>query len=162
MGGPVGADAVIPAAAPFGRLRLALLRLRARGRLVAEGRVGLGRRVRVRVAPGARVVLGEGCFVGDGVRIEAVAGEVRIGARTLIGERAVLVSLAGVTVGEDCVIGDFAAVTPGDPPLRREPVRLGDRVRLGAHAAVEAGASLADGTVVGSYVVVVAEGARSA
>jgi carbonic anhydrase/acetyltransferase-like protein (isoleucine patch superfamily) len=158
----MGADVVIPAAAPLGRARLALLRLRGRGRIAVEGRVTLGRGVRVNVAPGARVVLGDGCFLGDGARIEAVAGEVRIGARTLVGARAIVVGLAGVSIGEDCVIGEFAAVTPGDPPLRREPVTIDDRVRIGAHAAVEGGATLAAGAVVGSYVVVAADEARSA
>lgn len=162
MARPIGADVVIPTAAPLGRVRLALLRLRGRGRIVVEGRVTLGRGVRVNVAPGARVVLGDECFLGDGARIEAVAGEVRIGARTLIGARAIVVGLAGVSIGEDCVVGEFAAVAPGDPPLRREPVRIGDRVRIGAHAAVLPGATLAAGTVVGSYVVVAGEEARSA
>lgn len=162
MARPIGADVVIPTAAPLGRMRLALLRLRGRGRVVVEGRVTLGRAVRVIVAPGARVVLGDECFLGDGARIEAAAGDVRIGARTLIGARAIVVSLAGVSVGADCVIGEFAAIAPGDPPLRREPVQLGDRVRIGAHAAVLPGATLAAGTVVGSYVVVAGEEARSA
>lgn len=162
MARPIGADVVIPTAAPLGRVRLALLRMRGRGRIVVEGRVTLGRRVRVSVTPGARVVLGDECFLGDGVRIEAMAGEVRIGARTLVGARAIVVSLAGVSIGEDCVLGEFAAVTPGGPPLRHEPVEIGDRVRLGAHAAVHPGVKLAPGTVVGSYVLVAGEEARSA
>ena len=162
MARPIGADVVIPTAAPLNRLRLALLRLRGRGRIVVEGRVTLGRRIRVNVAPDARVVLGDECFLGDGARIEAPVGEVRVGARTLIGARAIVVSLAGVSIGEDCVIGEFAAVAPGDPPLRRDPVQIGARVRIGAHATVLGGATLAAGTVVGSYVVVAGEETRSA
>ena len=42
MSAPTGADAVIPEPARFGGARLALLRLRARGRLRLEGRVTLG------------------------------------------------------------------------------------------------------------------------
>ena len=51
---PTGADAVIPEPARFGGARLALLRLRARGRLRVEGRVTLERDVAIRVAKGAR------------------------------------------------------------------------------------------------------------
>ena len=159
MPAPIGADAVIPSPARFQRLRVA--RLRRRAGVEVQGRVVLGRGARVNVAPGARVVLGDDCYLGPGARLEAVAGVLALGARTLVGERAILVSMAGLSTGEDCVIGAYAAVTPG-APLRREPVRLGDRVRLGAHAAVEPGADIPDGTVVGSYVVVAAEEVRSA
>ena len=113
---PTGADAVIPEPARFGALRLALLRLRARGRLRVEGRVTLGRDVAIRVAEGAGVVLGDGVYLGSGCRLEALDGTLRLGARTLVGPRAFVVSLAGMEVGADCTIGGFAGRRrPGGP-----------------------------------------------
>ena len=39
-------------------------------------------------------------------------------------------------------------------PLRTSPIRVGDGARIGARAAILAGAGLGDGAVVGSYAVV--------
>ena len=57
------------------------------------------RGVRVSVAPGARVRLEDGCLLGEGCRIEAKAGTVRIGPDARLGARSVLVALAGIDVG---------------------------------------------------------------
>jgi carbonic anhydrase/acetyltransferase-like protein (isoleucine patch superfamily) len=148
---PAGADAVVPLPARFGGLRLAVLRLRARGRLRIEGSVSLGRGVAVRVAAGADVVLGDGVHLGDGCRLEALDGRLRLGARTLVGPRAFVVSLAGMEVGEDCVIGDFAGVGVPGAPGRSGPVAIGARSRIAAHGTVESGATVPAGSVLGSY-----------
>jgi UDP-3-O-[3-hydroxymyristoyl] glucosamine N-acyltransferase len=140
--------------AAIGSLRLALMRLRSRGRLRVEGRVTLGRDARIEIARGASVVLGHGVHLGAGSRLEALAGELRVGAGTLIGDRVFVVGLAGVAIGRDCVLGDFAAVGVPGAPGAPKPARLGDGVRLGAHAVVEAGADVAPGSVVGSHAVV--------
>ena len=151
MPAPTGADAVIPEPARFGGARLALLRLRARGRLRVDGRVTLERDVAIRVAKGAQVALGEGVHLGAGCRLEALEGTLRIGARTLVGPRAFVVSLAGMEVGEDCSIGDFAGVGVPGAPGRRGPVTIGARSRIAAHATVDSGATLPPGTVLASY-----------
>jgi acetyltransferase-like isoleucine patch superfamily enzyme len=151
MDAPAGADVVVREPARFGGLRLALLRLRAAGRLRVEGRVTLGRDVAIRVAKGAQVVLGDGVHLGAGCRLEAVEGTLRLGARTLVGPRAFVVGLAGMDVGEDCVIGDFAGVGVPGAPGRRGPVAIGARSRIAAHATVDSGATLAPGTILASY-----------
>jgi acetyltransferase-like isoleucine patch superfamily enzyme len=148
---PTGADVVVPEPARFGGLRLALLRLRARGRLRLEGRVTVGRDVAIRVAEGADVVLGDGVHLGSGCRLEALDGTLRLGARTLVGPRAFVVSLAGMEVGADCTIGGFAGVGVPGAPGRSGPVTIGERSRIAAHATVESGATLPPGTVLASY-----------
>jgi acetyltransferase-like isoleucine patch superfamily enzyme len=164
LSAPIGADAVIPAPRDrLGGLRLARLRLAARGRLEVRGRVRVERRVRVAVAPGARVVLEHGCLLAEGCRIEAAGGTVRIGPGARVGSRALLVALAGIDVGAGCVVGEWAMIADHEPtyedperptrlqPLHTAPVRLGDGARVGAHAALLAGATVAPGEVVGSY-----------
>jgi acetyltransferase-like isoleucine patch superfamily enzyme len=147
-------------------MRVAWLRLAARGRLELRGRAGAQRGVRVRVTPGARVVLEDGCLLGEGCRIDAVAGTVRIGPGTLVGARSVLVAEAGIDVGAGCVVGDWALVADAEPtyddperPTRLQPrrataVRVGDGARLGTHAVLRAGATIAPGAVVAPYEVV--------
>lgn len=145
------------------RLRLAWLRLPARGRIEVRGRVGAEPGVRVRVAPGARVVLEDGCLLGEGCRIEAAGGTVRIGAGARLGARSVLVAHGGIDVGARSVVDDWALIADVEPtyadpeqptrlqPLRIAPVRLGDGARVGTHAVVRAGATLAPGEVVAAY-----------
>jgi len=158
---PIGADAIVPEP-PSRRaaVRLARLRLAARGRLQVHGNVQVERGVRVN-ASGGRVVLEDGCLLGAGCRIEAAGGDVRIGPRAQVGARAVVVALAGIDVGADCVVGEWAMIADAEPtfddaerptrqqPLRSAPVVLGDGARIGAHATILA--SVAAGEVVGSY-----------
>jgi acetyltransferase-like isoleucine patch superfamily enzyme len=144
-------------------LRLARLRLAARGRLTVRGTPALERGVRITIAPGARVVLEDGCLLGAGCRIEAAQGTVRIGTGTRLGARSLLVALAGIDIGADCTVGEWAVIADHEPtyedaerptrlqPLRTAAVRLGDGARVGAHAALTAGAALAPGEVVASY-----------
>lgn len=110
----------------------------------------MGRKVVLRAAPGARLVVEAGVALGDGARLEAFDGVLRVGAGSAIGTHA---SLAGaVTVGRECVVGDWARAE-GDAVL-------GDRARLAAHAVALAGARVGPGAVVASYVVI--EGALAA
>jgi acetyltransferase-like isoleucine patch superfamily enzyme len=161
---PIGADAVVPARPDrLGGVRLARLRLAARGRLEVRGSIHVERRVRIAIAPGARVVLEDGCLLGEGCRIEAAGGTVRVGPGTQVGARALLVALAGIDVGAGCTIGEWAMIADHEPtfedperptrlqPMHAEPMRLGDGARIGAHAALLAGATVAPGEAVGSY-----------
>lgn len=124
----------------------------------------MGAGARVHIAEGARVELGEGAILGPGSRIEAHGGLVRIGAGARLGERAVLVALSGIEIGEGAVIGAWAAVADAGPtfvdselavrrqPVRTAPIRIGAGARVGIHAVV--GASLPDGAEVAPYAVV--------
>jgi NDP-sugar pyrophosphorylase family protein len=128
-----------------------LLKLR-RG-IDVHGHVHVARGVRVVVAPGARVVLEDGCQLGERCRIEAAGGTVRIGPDARIGERAILVALAGIDVGAGCDVGDWVVIADAEPAFSdaAAPVRLGDGARIGLHAAVLAGAEVAPGEVVAAY-----------
>ena len=162
---PIGADAVVPA--PPDRLaafRLARLRIAARGRLEIRGRPRIERGVRVSITRGARVVLEDGCLLGEGCRIEAAGGTIHIGPDAQIGPRALLVALAGIEIGAGCIVGEWALVADHEPtyedperptrlqPLHAAKVRVGEGARIGAHASLLAGATVAPGEVVGSYV----------
>jgi acetyltransferase-like isoleucine patch superfamily enzyme len=164
---PAGADAPEPPRRTLrARLRWAWTRARLGRRLTLEGRVAAGPRVRIAIAPGASVTFGDGVELGERARIEAVGGPVRIGAGTRLGERCTLAATAGIEIGSGCSIGDYVLLTDSDPsfddvetpvrlqPLRTAPIRVGDGARIGAHAAVLAGAQVANGAVVGSYAVV--------
>ena len=128
-----------------------------------RGRVRVEKGVRISVAAGSRVILEDGCRLGEACRIEASGGTVRIGAGAQVGERSVLVALAGIDVGAGCVVGDWVVISDAEPtfedaerptrlqPLRADPVRIGDGARIGLHATVPPGATIAPGAVVEPY-----------
>jgi acetyltransferase-like isoleucine patch superfamily enzyme len=111
-------------------------------------------------------VIARGASLGDRSRIEAVGGTVRVGCGARLGDRAVVVSHAGVEIGPRAVIGDWAAVqgaapTYDDPetpvrvqPLRQAPVTIGAGAVLGPHAVVGPGVVVPAGRVVAPYAVV--------
>jgi acetyltransferase-like isoleucine patch superfamily enzyme len=111
-------------------------------------------------------MLGDGCELGTGSRIEAAAGRVEIGARARLGERATIAAVERIEVGADAVIGDWCLLADADPgfedverPARRQPlqaatVRVGAGARVAAHATLLAGARVGDGALVGSYALV--------
>ena len=140
----VGADAVVaPRATWRGNLRR--WRARRRPRIELGSGVLIGRNVVLRAGPGARVVVEPGAAIGDGARVQARGGELRIGSGTVVGEHAMLAG--AVTVGRECVIGAWARAE-GDATLE-------DRARLAAHGVALAGARVGAGAVVGSYATVV-------
>ena len=139
----VGADAVVPPR-PSWRGRLRARTAARRPRVELGPGVRLGRGVVLRAEPGARLVVEAGAAIGDGARLEARGGTLRVGAGSVLGERCALVG--AVTVGRECVVGAWARAEGA--------ARLGDRARLAAHAVAQDGARIAAGTVVASYAVV--------
>jgi acetyltransferase-like isoleucine patch superfamily enzyme len=148
-------------------LRLALARLRHRGRLTVSGRPRLGRAVRFDLAPGAIVSLGDGCRIGDSCRFHLGAGAaVVIGADAHLGERCVVASHERVEIGPGARLEDEVgpsdcdpAVADGARPVREqrlltEPVIIGARAVVGAAAGVLRGVTVGEGARVGVRAVV--------
>ena len=158
-------------------LRLAVARLRARGRLAVEGRPRLGRRVRFDVAPGALVTLGDGCRIGDGCRFHVGHGAtVAIATGAALGERCVLAAherieiRARARLGDEVVIVDFDHdVSDVERPVRQQPlltapVVIGEGAILSTSAGILRGVTVGDGARVGVRAVVthdVPAGARA-
>jgi acetyltransferase-like isoleucine patch superfamily enzyme len=159
-------------------LRLALARLRNRGRLTVSGRPRLGRGVRLDLAPGAVLSLGDGCRVGDGSRFHLGAGAVvLIGADARLGERCVVAAHQRVEIGPGARLGDEVVLIDFDhdvgdverpvreQPLLTAPVVIGPRAVVGAAAGVLRGVTVGEGAQVGVRSVVthdVPPGARAA
>ncbi len=166
-GGFDAGSAVPPTARVPGRrtLRHRVRGLLAGGRpgVVVQGAPRLGRGVLLEAAPGARIVLGDGCVLLDGCRLHARAGELRIGAGAVLGERCTLVAHERVELGAGCRLGDGVVATDLAPvhadvevPIRHQgvrtaPVRIGDGARVGPGAVLEAGAVVPAGDSVGAH-----------
>ena len=121
--------------------------------------------MRVTVAPGARVILEPSASLGPESRIDAVGGTVRLRRGARLGERAIVVSHAGVEIGAGAVVGDWAAVEGAGPtyadveapvreqPLLRAPVTIGAAAIVGPHAVVGPGVAVPAGAEVAPYAV---------
>jgi acetyltransferase-like isoleucine patch superfamily enzyme len=91
-------------------------------------------------------------------------GRLEIGSRVFINQGASIVATEYIEIGDDCRIGDFAAVYDSDyhllepgRPLTHAPVIIGRNVWLGRHAIVLPGSHLGDHVVVGAGAVVKGE-----
>ena len=135
--------------------------------VVTEGMVYLGRGVELRARPGyGRIVLGRWVHLGDGNRLRAHEGTLRIGDKTVLGRENTLNCYLDLEVGAHCIVavwvymGDFDHRTDDvhvpikDQGIVKSPVCIGDDVWVGVKASVLRGADVGHGSVVAAHAVV--------
>ena len=146
--------------------RLAWLKLRFRGRLRTDGLAFVGPGVKFEIGRDAVVHLGRWSWIGHGCKIRAHEGEVRIGAKTVLGQECTISAFQHVSIGRECIVADRAmlidfdhGVVETERPIREQgiykrDVRLGNNVWVGYGACFLRGVTVGDNTVVGTYAVV--------
>ena len=128
--------------------------------------VVVGRNVHFQVGAGARLVIGDGCRIGERTRIVVQQGSVEIGAGARLGERCTIVAHSGVTIGAGAWLEDGAVLVDFDhviddvevpiraQPLVATPIVVGERVRIGLGSGVLRGVTVGAGAIVGPHAVV--------
>ena len=134
----IGPDAEVAPRTRWWRTR----RPRPRVRLGAGVRIG--RDVVLRADPGALLLVADGVAIGDGARVHARGGLLRIGPGAQLAQHASLADT--VQVGAESVVGPWARAE-GDAVL-------GPRARLAAHAVALRGARVGAAELVPAYAVV--------
>jgi hypothetical protein len=84
-------------------LRLAWLKLRFRGRLKTDGLAFVGPGVTFEIGKDAVVHLGRWSWIGHGCKIRCHEGEVRIGAKTVLGQECTVSAFQHVSIGRECI-----------------------------------------------------------
>jgi len=147
-------------------VRLAWLKLRFRGRLKTDGFAFVGPGVSLEIGKDATVHLGRWCWIGHGCKIRAHEGEVRIGAKTVIGQECTISCFQHVSIGRECIVADRVMLIDFDHgmveverPVREQgiykrDVRVGHNVWVGYGACFLRGVTVGDNAVVGTYTVV--------
>jgi acetyltransferase-like isoleucine patch superfamily enzyme len=146
--------------------RLARLRLR-HPEVVTEGMVFLGRGARVSGRRGyGRVVLGRWVHIGDGTRLTAHEGTLRIGDKAVFGSADTVTCYLDVEIGARTLVADWVYVTDFDhrfdalaAPIKdqgivKAPVRIGPDCWLGVKVTVLRGSVVGRGCVLAAHAVV--------
>ncbi len=146
--------------------RLAWLKLRFRGRLKTDGFAFVCPGVTLEIGKNAVVHLGRWSWIGHGTKIRAHEGEVRIGAKSVLGQECTISSFQHVSIGRECIVADRVMLIDFDHgmveverPIREQgiykrDVRIGHNVWIGYGAAFLRGVTVGDNVVVGTYTVV--------
>jgi acetyltransferase-like isoleucine patch superfamily enzyme len=120
----------------------------------------------VRVSGRPVVRFGEHCRLGRGVFLEtSEGGTITVGRHVRINAGCFLVSYAGITIGDDCLIGEYTSIrdanhrTDGAKLIREQghdsvPIVIGSNVWIGRGTTILKGVRIGDGAVVGANSVV--------
>jgi acetyltransferase-like isoleucine patch superfamily enzyme len=149
--------------------RFAMLRLRTarHGNVITEGFVFLGRRSRLSARPGdARLVLGRWVHVGDGTRLLAHEGTLRVGDKVVFGHDTTVTCYLDVDIGTATLVADWVYVCDFDHrtedvtvPIKdqgivKSPVHIGPDCWVGTKVSVLRGADVGRGSVLAAHAVV--------
>ena len=147
-------------------LRLAWLKLRFRGRLRTDGIAFVGPGVKLEIGRDARLYLGRWSWIGHGCKIRAHEGEVRIGAKTVLGQECTISAFQHISIGRECIVADRVmlidfdhGVVETERPIREQgiykrDVRVGHNVWVGYGACFLRGVTVGDNAIVGTNSVV--------
>lgn len=147
-------------------LRLGRLKLRYRGRLRTDGLAFVCPDVTFEIGRDAVVHLGRWSWVGHGTKIRAHEGEVRIGAKTVLGQECTISAFQHVSIGRECIVADRVmfidfdhGVVDVERPIREQgiykrDVRIGHNVWIGYGACFLRGVTVGDNAVIGTNSVV--------
>jgi len=146
--------------------RWAWLKLRWRGRLQTDGLCFVCPGVTFEIGRGAVVHLGRWSWIGHGTKIRAHEGEVRIGAKTVLGQECTISSFQRVSVGRECILADRVmlidfdhGVVDVERPVREQgiykrDVVVGHNVWVGYGVCVLRGVHVGDNAVLGTSAVI--------
>jgi acetyltransferase-like isoleucine patch superfamily enzyme len=147
-------------------VRLGWLKLRFGKRLKTDGIAFVCPKVTIEIGKDATLYLGRWSWIGHGTKIRAHEGEVRIGAKSVLGQECTISSFQHVSIGRECIVADRVMLIDFDHgmveverPVREQgiykrDVRIGHNVWIGYGASFLRGVTVGDNAVVGTYTVV--------
>lgn len=109
--------------------------------------------------------LGPSCRFGREVFLDTHGGRITLGRHVRINTGSVLVSYASISIGDDCLIGEYVSIRDANhgtaagqamrmQPHSSAPIVIGNNVWIGRGAVVLKGVQIGDGAVVAANSVV--------
>jgi acetyltransferase-like isoleucine patch superfamily enzyme len=141
------------------------LKLRWRGRLTTDGICFICPGVKFEIGPNAKLHIGRWTWIGHGSKIRVHEGEVRIGAKTVMGQECTISAYQHVEIGRECILADRVmlidfdhGVVEVERPIRlqgiyKRDVKVGSNVWMGYGACVLRGVSVGDNAILGTNAV---------
>ena len=121
------------------------------------------------------VVMEDGVIVNRNCMIQAKAGAIRLGRRTTIGSNSVIVSLAGVELGDSVLVAGGCYISAGayhtddtgraimdQGAYSKGPIKIGDHVWIGTGAIILDGITVGRGAIIGAGAVVTKDVSKEA
>jgi acetyltransferase-like isoleucine patch superfamily enzyme len=145
------------------------LKWRHRGRLQTDGICFICPGVKLEIGPHAKLHIGRWAWVGHGSKVRVHEGEVRIGAKTVMGQECTISAYQHVSIGRECIVADRVmlidfdhGVVEVERPIRlqgiyKRDVRVGNNVWMGYGACVLRGVTIGDNAIVGTSAVLTKE-----
>jgi acetyltransferase-like isoleucine patch superfamily enzyme len=145
------------------------LKLRWRGRLVTDGICFICPGVKFEIGPNAKLHIGRWAWIGHASKIRVHEGEVRIGAKTVMGQECTISAYQHVWIGRECIMADRVmlidfdhGVVEVERPIRlqgiyKRDVNVGSNVWMGYGACILRGVTVGDNAIVGTNAVVTKE-----
>ena len=142
------------------------LKLRWRGRLQTDGICFICPRVKLEIGRHARLHIGRWAWIGHGSKLRVHEGEVRIGAKTVMGQECTISAYQHVSIGRECIVADRVMLIDFDHgmveverPIRlqgiyKRDVRVGHNVWVGYGACILRGVTVGENSVIGTSAVV--------
>jgi acetyltransferase-like isoleucine patch superfamily enzyme len=142
------------------------LKLRWRGRLVTDGICFICPGVKFEIGPDAKLHIGRWAWLGHGSKIRVHEGEVRIGAKTVMGQECTISAYQHIWIGRECIIADRVmlidfdhGVVEVERPIRlqgiyKRDVNVAANVWIGYGACILRGVTIGENAIVGTNAVV--------
>ncbi len=142
------------------------LKLRWRGRLKTDGLCFICPGVKFEIGRNATVSIGRWAWVGHRCKIRAHEGEVKIGAKSVLGQECTISAFQYVSIGRECIVADRVmlidfdhGVVEVERPIREQgiykrDVNVGHNVWIGYGACLLRGVNVGHNSVIGTSSVV--------
>ncbi len=142
-------------------------KLRFGKRLVTDGLCFICPGVKISIGRDAKLYLGRWSWIGHGCKIRVHEGEVRLGAKSVMGQECTVSAFQHVSIGRECIIADRTmfidfdhGIVEVERPIRlqgiyKRDVRIGHNVWIGYGACVLRGVTVGNNSVLGTSAVVV-------
>jgi acetyltransferase-like isoleucine patch superfamily enzyme len=145
------------------------LKLRWRGRLQTDGICFICPGVQFEIGRHAKLHIGRWAWIGHGSKLRVHEGEVRIGAKTVMGQECTISAFQHISIGRECIVADRVMLIDFDHgiveverPIRlqgiyKRDVNVGHNVWIGYGACILRGVTVGDNSVIGTSSVVTRE-----
>jgi len=126
----------------------------------------IGKNVRININKGCELCLGENVYIDDFCRLECVKGNLYIGNETFINTNCNIISMTGIHIGDDCLLGsnlgiydhdhryDIKGIPITKQGLTMEGIKIEDNVWIGSNCTITKGVTIKSAIIVAANSVV--------